>query len=494
MGVIQKQSISGTIYSYLGVLLGFITVGWLFPRILSTGQVGLLRILVSYSVLFAQFASLGINSVSVKLFPYFRDPGKKHHGFLGIALLVSLAGFILSTGIYLLLKPLFISQASGKSILFITYFYYVVPLILFTLLFSIFDTYYRVLYNAVKGIVYKEVVQRLLILAAILLYFFKLIDFQWLVILYVLAFISPSLFLMGTLIRDKLFFVKPDFDFIDKKMAREMVNVAFFGILASFSGVLVLNIDVIMVNHYLGLGEAGIYTIAFFFGTLILVPMRTMGKISSVVIADAWKIDDRKTIMDIYRKSSISLSVIGFLLFIGIWGNLGNIFHIVGKDYTAGKYVILFIGLANLSDLFLGVSPHIILNSKHYRWLSYLLFVFAILLIITNILLIPRYGITGAALASLISKYIYNSLKFLFLYKKFHFQPFNYKHLEIILFAAISWYLSTFIPVLGHFLTDLVVRSLFMSVVFLVPVYFFKVSEDINRKVKQLAGYFFVRK
>ncbi len=489
MGVIQKQSISGTIYSYLGVLLGFITVGWLFPRILSTGQVGLLRILVSYSVLFAQFASLGINSVSVKLFPYFRDPGKKHHGFLGLALLVSLAGFILSTGIYLLLKPLFISQASEKSSLFITYFYYVVPLILFTLLFSIFDTYYRVLYNAVKGIVYKEVVQRLLILAAILLYFFKLIDFQWLVVLYILAFISPSLFLMGTLIRDKLFFVKPDFDFIDKKMAREMINVAFFGILASFSGVLVLNIDVIMVNHYLGLGEAGIYTIAFFFGMLILVPMRTMGKISSVVIADAWKIDDRKTIMDIYRKSSISLSVIGFLLFIGIWGNLGNIFHIVGKDYTAGKYVILFIGLANLSDLFMGVSPHIILNSKHYRWLSYLLFVFAFLLIVTNILLIPRYGITGAALASLISKYIYNSLKFLFLYKKFRFQPFNYKHLEIILFAAISWYLSTFIPVLSHFILDLVVRSLFISVVFLTPVYFFKVSEDINQKVRQVTDY-----
>jgi len=494
LGVIQKQSISGTIYSYLGVLLGFITVGWLFPRILSTGQVGLLRILVSYSVLFAQFASLGINSVSVKLFPWFRDSEKKHHGYLGLTLLVALAGLILSTGIYLLLKPLFISQASEKSSLFVTYFYYVVPLILFTLLFSIFDTYYRVLYNAVKGIVYKEVVQRLLILTAILLYFFKLIDFQWLVILYVLAFISPSLFLMGTLIRDKLFFVKPDFDFIDKKMSREMVNVAFFGILASFSGVLVLNIDVIMVNHYLGLGEAGIYTIAFFFGTLILVPMRTMGKISSVVIADAWKIDDRKTIMDIYRKSSISLSVIGFLLFIGIWGNLDNIFQIVGKDYTAGKYVILFIGLANLSDLFLGVSPHIILNSKHYRWLSYLLFIFAILLVVTNILLIPRYGITGAALASLISKYIYNSLKYLFLYKKFHFQPFNYKHLEIILFAAISWYLSTFIPVLSHFLIDLVVRSLFISVVFLAPVYFFKVSEDINQKARQLMDYFFVRR
>ncbi len=485
MGVIQKQSISGTIYSYLGVLLGFITTGWLFPRMLSTEQVGLLRILVSYSVLFAQFASLGINSVSVKLFPYFRDPDKKHHGFLGLTLLVGMVGFALATGIYLLMKPVFVEQASGKSSLFIDYFYYVIPLILFTLLFSLFDTYYRVLYNAVKGIVYKEVIQRLLILAAILLYFFKLIDFQWLVILYVLAFISPALFLMGTLIKDRMFFVKPDLQFIDKKMAREMLNVAFFGILASFSGVLVLNIDVIMVNQYLGLAAAGIYTIAFFFGTLILVPSRTMGKISSVVIADAWKTDDRKTIMDIYRKSSISLSVIGFLLFIGVWGNLDNIFHIVGKDYTAGKYVILFIGLANLSDLFMGVSAHVILNSKYFRWLSYLLFVFALLLIVTNLILIPKFGITGAALASLISKYIYNSLKFIFLYKKFKFQPFSFKHLEIIAFAFAAWYLSTFLPVLPHFIVDLAVRSLFIGTVFLVPVYYFKVSEDINRKIEQ---------
>ena len=486
MGVIQKQSISGTIYSYLGVVLGFITTGWLFPRILSTEQVGLLRILVSYSVLFAQFASLGINSVSVKLFPYFRDPEKKHHGYLGLTLMVGLAGFLLSTLIYLLLKPMFVARAAGKSSLFIDYFYYVVPLILFTLLFSLFDTYYRVLYNAVKGIVYKEVVQRLLILAAILLYFFKLIDFQWLVILYVLAFISPALFLMGTLIKDKMFYVKPDFAFIDKKMAREMLNVAFFGILASFSGVLVLNIDVIMVNQYLGLAAAGIYTIAFFFGTLILVPSRTMGKISSVVIADAWKTDDRKTIMEIYRKSSLSLSVIGFLLFIGVWGNLDNIFHIVGKDYTAGKYVILFIGLANLSDLFMGVSAHIILNSKYFRWLSYLLFVFAFLLIVTNLLLIPRFGITGAAIASLISKYIYNGLKFIFLYRKYKFQPFSYRHILIVVFAFTAWYLSTFIPAFDHFIVDLIIRSTVIGTLFLVPVYFFKISEDINRKVRSV--------
>jgi len=487
LGIISKQSLSGTIYSYIGVALGFITTGLILPRLLSTGEVGLLRLLVSYSTLLAQFAVLGFNSVTVKLFPSFRDENNKHHGFLGLALLISLIGFIITIGVYLGFHYFIVSNAKEKSDLFVPYYYYVIPMVFFTLLFGIFDTYYRVLYNAVIGILYKEVVQRLLILAAILLYYFKVVDFHVMVIVYIIAISSPSLFLFFSLLKDKLLFIIPDFNFIDIKLRKEMTSVAFFGIIASYSGVLAVNIDIIMIDILLGLSKAGIYTIAFYFGTLILVPMRSMGKISSVVIADAWKKDDRTTIMDIYRKSSISLSVIGLLLFIGVWGNIDNVFHLVGSAYSSGKYVILFIGLANLTDNLLGVNPHIILNSKHYRWLSYLLLVYAGLLVITNLILIPTYGIVGAALASFISKFLYNGLKYIFLYKTYHFQPFHYKHLFMFIFGFAAWALSTLIPVLDSFVIDLLVRSLFISIAFLLPVYYFNISEDINGKIQQLA-------
>ncbi|MCK4664785.1 MAG: oligosaccharide flippase family protein [Bacteroidales bacterium] len=102
MGVIQKQSISGVIYSYIGVGLGFFITVILFTRFLSTEQIGLLRLLVSYSTIIAMFASLGINSVTIKLFPYFRNVEKKHHGYLGIALLVSLIGFFIAPVITIL--------------------------------------------------------------------------------------------------------------------------------------------------------------------------------------------------------------------------------------------------------------------------------------------------------------------------------------------------------------------------------------------------------
>ncbi|MCL4483272.1 MAG: oligosaccharide flippase family protein, partial [Bacteroidetes bacterium] len=106
MGIIVKQSVKGTIYVYLGVLLGFITTAILFPRIYSTTEVGLLKIIVAYSTLIAQFGTLGINGATIRLFPFFRTEDKKHHGFLPFALLVGLIGFLISAILLLLFKPL----------------------------------------------------------------------------------------------------------------------------------------------------------------------------------------------------------------------------------------------------------------------------------------------------------------------------------------------------------------------------------------------------
>ncbi len=118
MGIIKKQSISGTIYSYVGVVLGFITAGLLYPLIFSTEEIGLLRILVSYSLLFAQFAGLGINTVTVKLFPYFRDYERKHNGYLGLALLVSAVGLVIAISAFLLLKSSILDTGKAGADLF----------------------------------------------------------------------------------------------------------------------------------------------------------------------------------------------------------------------------------------------------------------------------------------------------------------------------------------------------------------------------------------
>jgi len=485
VGVIQKQSITGVIWSYVGVGLGFLTTAILFTRFLSTEEIGLLRVLVSYSAVLAMFGSLGMNAVTTKMFPQFRDENAKHQGFLGMSLLVVLTGFVLSGIVYVLLKDMLIDNIGEGSILFIPYFYTVVPLSLFAILFGLLDSYYRMLFNAVKGIVFKEVYQRIAIIIFLAMFYFSLISFTELVWLYVFANAIPVISILITLIKEKKFHIVPRFDFIDPILRKNIFSVAFFGILASFSARLVQTIDIIMVNEFLGLSLTGVYTISFFFGTLILIPIRTMAKIGTTVISEAWKKNDLKTISEVYTKSSITLSVVGVLFFIGIWGNIDNVFQLIGSNYIEGRFVIFFIALANLFEVFVGLSGHIIVNSKYYKWQTYLLAIFTVIIVITNIILIPIYGIMGAALATFISKFIFSIMKYLFLYKKFGLQPLSSAHLLLLVIAIASWYLSTLVPAVPNYLLDIVLRSTIITVLFMVPVYYLNVSEDLNGRIDE---------
>ncbi len=493
MGVIQKQSTTGVLWSYFGVGLGFITTVFLFVRILTTAEIGLLRVLVSYAAILAMFGSLGMNAVIVKMFPLFRNDLQKHQGFLGLALVIVLIGFAVTSVGYLFLRDYFVSDGQEKSALFVPFFYSVIPLSLFIILYGVFDSYYRMLFNAVKGIAAKEVYQRIIIIIVLGLYFLSVVNFTQLVWLYVAAYAFPVIQMVYSLMREKKLFIKPNRRFYNPEIRNEIINVGIFGILASFSSRLVQYIDVIMINEYLGLSDAGVYTVSFFFGTLILIPMRTMSKIGSTVVSEAWKTSNLKTISDVYTKSSLTLSVIGMLFLIGIWGNIGNVFQLIGEDYNAGKYVILFISLANLTDVFMGMSNPIIVNSKYYRWQTYMLLAFTGVVIITNILLIPVYGMVGAAIASLISKAFLNLLKFSFIWIRFKMQPFTWRHVLMICLGLGSWYLSTFIPALPHYIIDIIVRSAVLSALFLIPVYYLKISEDINTRVDLLLGKFGIR-
>jgi len=174
------------------------------------------------------------------------------------------------------------------------------------------------------------------------------------------------------------------------------------------------------------------------------------------------------------------------LLFIGIWGNIDNVFYMIKPDYLPGKMVIFFIGIANLFDIALGVSPHIIVNSKYYKYLSYFLFGFAILIVVTNLLLIPVYGIVGAAIASMFSKFVFNLVKYLFLYYKFRLQPFTFKFVLLVLIALGSYWISTFLPAFSNYIVDIILRSSLIFILFMVPVYYLSISDDINERIDNI--------
>jgi O-antigen/teichoic acid export membrane protein len=480
LGIIVKQSVKGTIYVYLGVLLGFITTAILLPRIYTTTEVGLLKIIVTYSTLIAQFGTLGINGATIRLFPFFRTEDNKHHGFLPFALTVGMIGFLISAILLLIFKPLLVEMSLEKSTLLVEYINYLVVLVFFQLFFSILDIYYAALMNSVHGTFLREVFQRILIILMIGLYYFNLLTFHQFVLAYIAAISVPTIYILFTLIREGQFSLRFELGFLDRKMWRSLGAVSLFSILNGFSVIMIQNVDLIMINKMMGLDAAGVYAICFFFGIVVSLPARSIYKIANVTAAEAWKNDDRKTLKDIYEKSCLTLFVIGSYLFMGVWLNIENIIQIVGQEYISGKWVIFFIGLGCLMDMATGANSSLMGTSKYYKIQSYLLLALVAMLVTLNLLLIPRYGLTGAAIGSAASLGILNLLRYLFLYFKFGLQPYNVRFVYILLIGAFAYFPAFALPLHVHYILDLLIRSTIFSILFLLPIYFFRISSDLN--------------
>ncbi len=484
MGIIETQATKNAIYSYLGAGLGFITVLWL-PHLMSTDANGLLRVLVSVSLLMAQVANLGFPSVTIRLFPYFRNKENGHHGFLFYGIIISLVGFLLCLLLFFIFRQEIIEQNIEKSKLFVDYLFYLMPLTFFTLFFALFDNYLRACYSSVFGSFVKDFLQRILILIVLSFYFFNIINFSSFLFLYISATCIPTCLLLYKIVQLKEWHVKPVRGFLSKELQKEMIKLSIFSILSGSAGALISSIDTIMVNDMLGLKKTGVYGIAFYFGTIIIIPARSLYRIATSIVAEAFKKNDLASISSLYNKSCNNQLVIGLLLFIGIWSNIDNIMQLLPEEYAEGKNVILFISAGYLVDMGTGINSIIILTSKHYKYDALFMFFVVGITILSNYLLIPIYGISGSAIATAITIAAYNILRWLFLYYKYQLQPYDSNTIKIILIAIIAFLPGYFIPKIDTLILDIAVRSTLVAGIFILLLLKLQAAPELNEKIRK---------
>jgi O-antigen/teichoic acid export membrane protein len=493
LGIIRKQGIQGSISLYIGVFVGFITTALLFPKILKEEEIGLINTLVSYSTVFAQFATLGFNSVIIRNFSYFRNYQNKHNHFFFLVFWVMALGSLLSVVAFYILKPLIIRQNLDNALLFVQYIDYLVPLIIFTLVFYVLDAYYTVLYKTVRGIILKEVLQKIFILLALYLYFIELYSFNGFTIGYVISLSIPGVIMFIFILVEGEWVFRPKFDYISREMGRSMFSVGAFGILTSLVGSANMQIDRAMASSMIGLQATGIYTTVINFASLIRLPSRSVLKIASAIIAEAWKREDTEEISKIYKVTCLNQYIIALLVFVGLWANIDNIFRILPESYASGKYVIFWLGLAYTFEMASGAAANIIATSKHYRMLTWMVLVTLAIMIVSNLVFIPLYQVSGVALAAAVTTIIFTLFKVLYVYFKYGMQPFNLRFVYLTGIGFVAYFAVYFIPAMKNLVVDILLRSSMITAIYLVLIITFTISKEINQKAKDILGSVFNR-
>lgn len=494
MGIIVRQSVQNTIISYFGVALGFIVTMWMYPNILTPEQYGLTRVLLSLAMVSTQLANLGTKNTIVRFFPFFRDQENKHHGLLFLSLAVPMGGFILLGGLLYFFQPTIIEYFIDRSALFVDYYWFILPLAFFILFFHVLSSFVRALYDTVMSSFLNNVVVRILTVLILAAYLFGWINFQEFMIFFVLSYaaVMVSLFIYTLSMFDVD--LKPEWGYLKKSLAQNMMNYSLFAFFGGIASIVVSNIDIIMLSSLAGLEDTGIYAIAFYIGSAITIPRKSIYQISSPLIADAFKAKNFTLIEDIYHRSSLTQIIAGGLLFCGIIANLDNLMNILPPEYAGGSLVIIVVGAANVFDMATGLNGAIILNSKHYRFDLYSTLFLILVTVTLNYLLIPIYGILGAAIGTATAVLTYNSLKVLYVWLKLSMQPFESKMVYVIASGAVTILLVNQIPTIGGIYSDILIRSIIVTLLYGVPIWLMNISEDLNNlianTITQIASFF----
>lgn len=489
MGIVVRQSAKSVILTYLGIGFGIINTLWLFPYILTGEQIGLARTLISVSVLFSTFALLGAANIPNKFFFHFKNLRKQHNGFLFFILIVGGIGFLIFTALYLNYKSLFFSAFIKNSPLILNYYYLIIPFTLIMLLTAIFESYNVIQQNPVVPIFTREVLSRIFLSISLLVFFFAkfqfsyfiylLVSFYW-VILIILIFYTHS---------QNYLFITPNFEVFKSPLLKSILVYAGFIVMGNASGVVINNIDSLMLSAYSGLKITGVYTIAFFIATFIEIPKRSMSQVLIPLISEANKDNDIKKLGILYKKSSITQLIIGGIIFLLIWFNSDNIFRLIphGNLYSQGKWVVFFIGLGKIFDMFTGVNQEIIGSSKYYKIDLSLFPFYGLVAVLANMFFIPKLGMTGAAIATASSVFLINIIRSSILYITMNIQPFTFNTLKTLSVFAISFVINYFLPhIQKHFLIDIVFRSIIIVCFIISLVLLTKVSEDIDIIIQKM--------
>ena len=453
MGIIAKQSIQGTIVTYLGVAVGFVTTFFVLTRFLTAEEIGLARVLVDAATLFIGLAQLGTSSSIIRFYPHFKSSGVQElkrsgvtskpaqsaseHGFFFWTILIPLIGFGLFAAIYCACHAPLSQWFGEKSPLFVEYYYMVLPMAFFMLYQTIFETNANVRMHIVVPRAVRELITRIGLLVAYLLYAFRVVELNGFVIalcmVYAVAMLCNIIYLfsLGEVS------LRPDWDFIrrNRQLVKQYALYTGFLLVSAVTSVLAPTLSSFFITAEMGLNYTGIFAIATYIAVMVSIPYRSVTAIAAPQLATAIKNNDQSQITHLMQQVSRNLLLIGGMILCAIWLNIDLIFHILpnGTTYAEARSVVLMLGVSQLVIATGSFTLNSLNYSRFYAFSLLFSFILTASSIALNNALIPLLGMEGAAVSNLLSYAIYFALIIITVRLSLHTPTFTRQHLKILL-------------------------------------------------------------
>ncbi len=461
--------------TYFGFGIGAINTLFLFTYFLEKEYYGLISFLLSAANLIWPLMAFGVHNTLVKFYSSYKTKPARDN-FLILILLLPIAVSILLGIVGLFSYEFLLAFFESKNELVQPYIWLIFVIALATAYFEVFFAWSKVNMKTVFGNFMKEVFHRACISLLLLAVYFNLISVNEFI------FAIAGVFIVRAFAMQLYAFslYRPSLNFKLPVNISSVLKYSALILIAGSVAVILLDLDKFMIGLYLPIGEVAVYGIAVYIATVISVPQKAMHQIIHPLTAGMLNENDKKGLAEIYTRSSLSLLVVSAIIFILIIVNINQLYSLIPEEYQVSTIIVLLISLVKLYDNMLGNNNSILFNSDYYRLILVFGVVLAALAFFFNLILIPEYGIFGAALATFLAFFIFNTSKVLIVFKKFGMQPFTIKTLYILIFSALLTVGFYFWEFPFHPIVNIILKSAIVSLIYLGVAFKFNFSEDIN--------------
>ncbi len=295
----------------------------------------------------------------------------------------------------------------------------------------------------------------------------------------VLAYVMSSIISAGM----AFYFANKLIPFFDKKVVpifevRNLLKFSIPMVFSTFLNNLNKQIDILMLGLFVTAAEVGIYGVAARLVVLALVVFRIFQPIFEPFVSYLHAKTEMETLskmLKVITKWGVTMS---FPIFLSLLCFPAFFLHFFGNKFMQGASCLIILAIAHILSAFSGLTSSVIYMSGRSDITFKNNLTALIANVILNYLLIPQYGILGAALATGISLVLIAFFVILESYYLMKLHPFSIDWWKPILAGLISSTLTlslrTIIPAEG---TDVNIALLFIFFLFyILLIYSFKLS------------------
>jgi O-antigen/teichoic acid export membrane protein len=195
-------------------------------------------------------------------------------------------------------------------------------------------------------------------------------------------------------------------------------------ILTSFIQLLNGRVDILMLGYFSDTGVAGIFGIAFKLSIITNFVIGAMKAIAMPKISELFWSNKRDELKRIVQFSTLFIFAFAFPVSLVLILFPEFILSLIDQEFTEGASVLRIFALMQLINAGSGMVAVFLNMSGNQVFFTRIVAITTTMNIVLNLILIPEYGMEGAAIATLLSTVTWNIVGVRYIYKKYHIQTF----------------------------------------------------------------------